>query len=225
MDNFDYSVIGQRIKTLRKRKGLNQTQLANLLGKSLRTVQKYETGEIEVSIDVVNEMAKHLDTTPTFILGYETNTAPIRSLADIMSFLFELNKVSSIKFDVDVKKPPRSNEWTCSIRFNGKEMDADTMRICACSWNNGKKCVMICEATVVLPMLYIGGRSRPLRTMRVLRWNVWNPKHLTRTSVWLVAEHSSNRSMALGSKLRSDIEQKRRTQCQYGAPGTSASGY
>ena len=57
--------------------------------------------------------------------GYETNTAPIRSLADIMSFLFELNKVSSIKFDVDVKKPPRSNEWTCSIRFNGKEMDAD----------------------------------------------------------------------------------------------------
>ena len=125
MDNFDYSVIGQRIKTLRKRKGLNQTQLANLLGKSLRTVQKYETGEIEVSIDVVNELAKILDTTPTFILGYETNTAPIRSLADIMSFLFELNKVSSLKFDVDVKKPPRSNEWTCSIRFNGKEMGAD----------------------------------------------------------------------------------------------------
>ena len=116
MDNFDYSAIGQRIKTLRKRKGLNQTQLANLIGKSLRTVQKYETGEIEVSIDVVNEIAKHLDTTPTFILGYETNTAPIRSLADIMSFLFELNKVSSLKFDVDVKKPPRSNEWTCSMR-------------------------------------------------------------------------------------------------------------
>ena len=61
------------------------------IGKSLRTVQKYETGEIEVSIDVVNEIAKHLDTTPTFILGYETNTAPIRSLADIMSFLFDLN--------------------------------------------------------------------------------------------------------------------------------------
>ncbi len=66
-----------------------------------------------------------IDTTPTFILGYETNTAPIRSLADIMNFLFELDKVSSLKFNVDVQKPPRSNEWTCSIRFNGKEMDAD----------------------------------------------------------------------------------------------------
>ncbi|MDY5478241.1 MAG: helix-turn-helix transcriptional regulator [Enterocloster clostridioformis] len=125
MDNFDYSVIGQRIKTLRKHKGLNQTQLANLLGKSLRTVQKYETGEIEVSIDVVNELAKILDTTPTFILGYETNTAPIRNLADVLNFLFELDKATSLKFDIDVKKPPRSNEWTCSIRFNGKEMDAE----------------------------------------------------------------------------------------------------
>ena len=125
MDNFDYPAIGQRIKQLRKRKGLNQTELAQMLKKSLRTVQKYETGEIEVSIDVVNALAKHLDTTPTFILGYETNTAPIRSLADIMNFLFELDKVSSLKFNVDVQKPPRSNEWTCSIRFNGKEMDAD----------------------------------------------------------------------------------------------------
>lgn len=125
MDNFDYSAIGQRIKTLRKRKGLNQTQLATLLGKSLRTMQKYETGEIEVSIDVVNSLAKHLDTTPTFILGYETNTSPIRNLSDIMSFLFELNRVSSLKFDIDVKRPPRSNEWTCSIRFNGKATDAE----------------------------------------------------------------------------------------------------
>ena len=165
MDNFDYSAIGQRIKTLRKRKGLNQTQLANLIGKSLRTVQKYETGEIEVSIDVVNEIAKHLDTTPTFILGYETNTAPIRSLADIMSFLFELNKVSSLKFDVDVKKPPRSNEWTCSIRFTEKKWMLTITQICVYSWNNGKICVRMCAATTVLQLHYIAGKSRPLRTM------------------------------------------------------------
>ena len=39
MDNFDYPAIGQRIKQLRKRKGLNQTELAQMLKKSLRTVQ------------------------------------------------------------------------------------------------------------------------------------------------------------------------------------------
>ena len=42
MDNFDYPAIGQRIKMLRKRKGLNQTELAQQLKKSLRTVQKYD---------------------------------------------------------------------------------------------------------------------------------------------------------------------------------------
>ena len=52
MDNFDYPAIGQRIKQLRKRKGLNQTELAQMLKKSLRTVQKYETGENGVSLRV-----------------------------------------------------------------------------------------------------------------------------------------------------------------------------
>lgn len=61
MDNFDYPAIGQRIKQLRKRRGLNQTELAQMLKKSLRTVQKYETGEIEVSIAVVNQIADLLD--------------------------------------------------------------------------------------------------------------------------------------------------------------------
>ncbi len=125
MNDFDYPAIGQRIKVLRKQKGLNQTELGELLGKSMRTVQKYETGEIEVSIAVVNHLAKILDVPPTFILGYEVNTAPIRSMADVMDFLFQLDRVATLKFDIDVQKPPRSNEWTCSIRFNGKAPNAE----------------------------------------------------------------------------------------------------
>ena len=73
MDVFDYSAIGQRIKTLRKSKGLNQQDLANLLGKSLRTVQKYETGEIEVSIAIVNELAKLLDKLGVSVIELEGN--------------------------------------------------------------------------------------------------------------------------------------------------------
>lgn len=125
MDVFDYSAIGQRIKTLRKRQGLNQQELANLIGKSLRTVQKYETGEIEVSIAIVNQLAKLLDTTPTFILGYETDREPIRNLADIMAFLFKMDEISELDFQIDVKRPPRHDGWACSITFNGKNMAAD----------------------------------------------------------------------------------------------------
>lgn len=130
MNNLDYSAIGQRIKLLRKRKGLNQKELAIILGKSLRTVQKYETGEIEVSISVVNQLADILESTPTYIMGYETNTAPIRSLADIMGFLFQLEQVAGISFDIDVKKPPRSKEWSCAISFNGKASDDFNTDLC-----------------------------------------------------------------------------------------------
>ena len=111
MDNFDYPAIGQRIKQLRKRKGLNQTELAQMLKKSLRTVQKYETGEIEVSIAVVNQIADLLDTTSTYILGYESSTAQIRTLADVMDFLFKLETVEGIDFKINVQKPPCSKQW------------------------------------------------------------------------------------------------------------------
>ena len=72
MNSSDNAAIGLRIRTLRKRKGYNQQELADILGKSLRTVQKYESGEIEVSIAMANQLAKVLDTTPTFLFGYET---------------------------------------------------------------------------------------------------------------------------------------------------------
>ena len=125
MENFDYAAIGRRIRALRKRKGYNQQELATIIGKSLRTVQKYESGEIEVSIAVVNQLAEVLESTPTFILGYETDIAPVRSLADVMNFLFHIEQVSGIQFGIDVKKPPRSKEWQCSITFDGKAADAD----------------------------------------------------------------------------------------------------
>lgn len=125
MDTFDYPAIGQRIKLLRKRKKMNQQELANYLGKSLRTVQKYETGEIEVSIAIVNQLADILETTPTYILGYEANTAPIRNLADIVGMLFELERVVGLDFDIDVQRPPRSSDWKCAISINGKKAGAE----------------------------------------------------------------------------------------------------
>ena len=93
-----------------------------MLKKSLRTVQKYETGEIEVSIAVVNQIADLLDSTPTYILGYESSTTQIRTLSDVMDFLFKLETVEGIDFKIDVQKPPRRKQWECSISFDGKSM-------------------------------------------------------------------------------------------------------
>ena len=128
MDNFDYPAIGQRIKPAPKTEGAEPAELAQNAKKSLRTVQKYETGEIEVSIAVVNQIADLLDSTPTYILGYESSTTQIRTLSDVMDFLFKLETVEGIDFKIDVQKPPRSKRWECSISFDGKstaEFNAD----------------------------------------------------------------------------------------------------
>lgn len=125
MDKWDNTAIGTRIKNLRKNKGYTQQELADIIGKSLRTLQKYETGEIEVSIAVINQLAKELDTTPTFILGYDTEIEPIRTLADVMNYLFHIEQVEGLEFSIDVKRPPRNNEWTCALTFNGKNVNAE----------------------------------------------------------------------------------------------------
>lgn len=130
MNVFDYSEIGQRIKMLRKRKGLNQSELAEKLNKSLRTVQKYETGEIEVSIAVVNSLADILETTPTYILGYESSSAPINRISDIIDLLFKMETVAGLDFNIEVKKPPRSKQWECSITFDGKSSADFNADIC-----------------------------------------------------------------------------------------------
>ena len=68
--NLTNEQIGQRIKAVRLEKNLTQTQLAQLLGKSLRTVQSYESGESRILLDTVTTIAHALGVTPTYCLLY-----------------------------------------------------------------------------------------------------------------------------------------------------------
>lgn len=94
------------------------------LGKSLRTIQKYESGEIEVSIGVINDIAKVLDTTSTYLIGYQAEAKTITNMADVMQFLFHLDQLNELGFSIDVKHPPNHDGWECSITFNGKDTTA-----------------------------------------------------------------------------------------------------
>ena len=123
--NNSKAEIGNRIREIRKQKGLSQTELATLLDKSLRTVQKYESGEIEISIATINELAQKLDTTSTYLIGYEPNGIHIDSLSDVLAFLFQLERKSGVNFNIDVKKPKTDGEWKCSVTFEGQDITAD----------------------------------------------------------------------------------------------------
>lgn len=121
MNETDTIIIGQRIRQFRKEKGLSQTELAEKIGKSLRTIQKYEKGEIEVAISVISDIAAALDIPSSNILGYQSGVDNIQRLSDIMDFLFKLENVKNVNFRIDIKKPPHSEQWECSISFNGQQ--------------------------------------------------------------------------------------------------------
>ena len=92
MKKIDENSIGYRIRVLRRQKGYSQQELADTLSKSLRTIQKYETGEIEISISMINELAKVLDTTSTYLLGYDIERADnsLTCMADVMLSLIHI---------------------------------------------------------------------------------------------------------------------------------------
>lgn len=124
MQNYDKS-IGTRLKALRKEKKLNQTELANLLGKSLRTVQKYENGDIELSLANINDIAKKLDTTATYLLGYQIDDTPLTGYLSILETMFKLEEMADLGFRLEVKRPPKHEKWECSIVFDGKDKNFD----------------------------------------------------------------------------------------------------
>ncbi len=53
--------IGDKIKAIRKERGLTQKEFAKKINKSERMIQKYENSEVEPRIEVLREIALALD--------------------------------------------------------------------------------------------------------------------------------------------------------------------
>ncbi len=63
--------IGKRIKECRIKKGMSVEELAQKLDKNRATVYRYEKGEIEnLPTTILESLAKALDTTPAYIMGW-----------------------------------------------------------------------------------------------------------------------------------------------------------
>ena len=70
--------IGKRIKKRRKELNMTADELAKRLGKDRSTVYRYEKGEIEnLPLDILEPIAKALETTPSYLMGWEGKTDDI----------------------------------------------------------------------------------------------------------------------------------------------------
>lgn len=99
INSLDGKSIGLRIRALRIERGLTQTDFAKSLGKALRTVQKYESGEIELTIATVNEIAHNFGVSAAYLLDSEVNA--------------------------DSTPPPTENPAPSIIKLTGKDFSAE----------------------------------------------------------------------------------------------------
>lgn len=93
---------GERIRELRKLKGISQDEMAKLLNTTKQTISKYENGVVSnIPSDRIEAMAVLLNTTPEYILGWDTSPeeqaeyeASILMDKDIMSLVYSYQALS-----------------------------------------------------------------------------------------------------------------------------------
>lgn len=69
--------IGNRLKILREQAHLTQEEVGNKIGVTKATVNRYETGEIDIKRTIAVKLAKVLNTTPAYIMGWEDEAHPL----------------------------------------------------------------------------------------------------------------------------------------------------
>lgn len=72
-----------RLKELRKEKGLSQQALANEIGIHCRTLQNWESGVTQIKIEKAQQLADFLGATPAYLLGY--SDFPARNLRELIT--------------------------------------------------------------------------------------------------------------------------------------------
>ena len=124
--------IGNAIKKRRRQLKITQKEFAERLGKSERTIQKYESGEITMKIDLIKLVADELEIPWQELLEAKTDEIGIVSsenefpacrfhtLSDVINALFTITEIKDIAFQLTCAKPPESPDWTSALMVDGK---------------------------------------------------------------------------------------------------------
>lgn len=120
--------IGERIRELRRQKGISVDKLAEIIGKDRATIYRYESNDIEkMPTSVLEPLATALGTTPAHLMGWD-DTPPTTedTLMNLLKAEYDLNE-RDIEFILDyIKLAPNEREAIrTSIEAIKKIKDAD----------------------------------------------------------------------------------------------------
>jgi len=89
--------VGQRIKQRRKELKVSADTLGEALGKDRSTIYRYEKGDIEkLPLDILEPIAKVLQTTPQYLMGWQETQKKNDILSDIILKMNEDAELLSI---------------------------------------------------------------------------------------------------------------------------------
>ena len=83
LEKNSQKIIGEKIKSIRKEKKITQTELANLINKTPRNIQKYEYGLTSIPFEVLEKISKVLGKPLNFFLPEEYENLPKKELKEI----------------------------------------------------------------------------------------------------------------------------------------------
>ena len=72
-----------RLKQLRKEKGLTQQKLSEVIAVSYRTIQNWENGESQIKTNKASQLADYLGVSVGYLLGYEPESEQVSNYQKI----------------------------------------------------------------------------------------------------------------------------------------------
>lgn len=96
--------IGEQIRYIRKRRGLTQSQLAEMSGIHPVTIRKYEINKLQPKKEQIRRIADALKVSPLVFDGLEAGSVPVNSVGDMLGLLILLYKSDVIVVSSDTSE-------------------------------------------------------------------------------------------------------------------------
>lgn len=128
-------MLGERLRMFRRRSGMTQSDVAELLNVSRPAVGQWEAGKTMPSLDALNTLAQHFSTSRSVLLGdeaetnFDKNISPIpkmKNMAPLISWVqagsFSESHVELDENTVYYPRPTGCSENTFVLRVVGESM-------------------------------------------------------------------------------------------------------
>lgn len=99
-----------RLKELRKKRGLTQNQLAKDISVHYRTLQNWENGDSQLKPDKIQQLANYFEVSEAYLLGYDIGTKPTYDIAGNTMPPKELQGYDYTVLDINQDIPETLNE-------------------------------------------------------------------------------------------------------------------